>query len=255
MRESLKSKSLLNTPLKMEILENLKGPKKVNDLVKSMKLSRDTIKPHIKYFLDLKLIEKVEKGYILTNVGEVVLEKSNELEGLMETIEDHGEFFVAHDLHSLPQESLNELHMLKKCQVHKKEDPFEIRKEWFETAKVSRWLKIVSSALYPELLRLCPVLAEGKEKVEVIMTDEVLERAKELYPHITERCFELGDFFVCKEAPEWFWVSDKQLTLFCSREGILDPFNVLICNCKEGIEWGSRLFDFYLDSSTRVTQL
>lgn len=255
MRDYLRSKSLLNTPLKLEILENLKNPKSVKCLVDSLNLSRDTIKPHIKYFVDSKLVERVEEGYVLTNVGEIVLRKSNELESLMKTIEDHGEFFVAHDLHSLPQELLNELRMLKKCQVHKKEDPFEIRKEWFETAKVSRWLKIVSSALYPELLRLCPVLAEGKEKVEVIMTDEVLERAKELYPHITKRCFELGEFYVCKEATEWFWVSDKQLTLFCSRDGMLNPFNAMICNCREGIEWGSRLFDHYLEKSIRVTEL
>jgi predicted transcriptional regulator len=104
-------------------------------------------------------------------------------------------------------------------------------------------------------MRISPLLAEGKEEVKVIVTKEVLEKAKTVYPDLFKKCMELGEYYVCEGATEWFWVSDRQLTLFFSSGGKYDMLNVLICNNKEGIEWGVRLFDHYLENSTKVVTL
>jgi len=248
-------KSLLTTPLKIKILENLRQPKAVNELIKSMNVSRDTIKPHIRYLSNLHLIKKESDCYKLTDIGEVLLDKLNEVEDLVELIEKRGEFFATHDLAYLPDDLIKDIHLLKNCEVHAKEDPFQIRMDWFEVARNSRWLKCVVSVLYPELLRIYPILAEGKEYVKVIFTKNVMERALTLYPDLTKKCMEMGEFYQCEKVTEWFWVSNRQLTLFLPKGQMPDPINVLICNCKEGIEWGTRLFEHYLKRSVRIEEL
>lgn len=256
MRESLKSKSLINTPLKKEVLEKLREPKKVNELSKSMNLSRDTIKPHIKYFSEQNLVTRVESGYKLTDLGKIALDKISELESFMELNEQLGDFFVSHDLSAIPQELKRDIHLLKDCRFCLKESPYEIRDEWYKIADKSNWIRCVLPFLYPELLRIYPSLAEGKE-FEVITTTAVHEKARSVDAELYKECVGLGEWYLCDGLTEGFWVSDKQLTLFLPQSGGIDLINVLVCNCEAGIEWGSRLFDYYLEKSTRtrVTEL
>lgn len=103
-------------------------------------------------------------------------------------------------------------------------------------------------------MRIYPSLAEGKE-FEVITTRDFHEKALSAHPELYKECVGIGEWYLCERLTEAFWVSDKQLTLFLPQSEGLDVINVLICNCEEGIEWGSRLFDFYLEKSTRVTEL
>jgi len=247
--------SLLNTPLKVKILDEFKKAKTVSELIESIGVSRNTVKPHVRFLSDHHLIKKVENCYVLTEIGEILLNKIKELEGLMELIERYGEFFTTHDLFLLPKDLLENLHLLRKCKVCTKKDPFEIRYDWAEVARRSSWLKCVGSVFYPELLRMFPSLAEGKREVKVIITGNVLESAKNLDPNLAKRCLELGEFYLCDDVPTSFWVSDKQLTFFLPSGGKFDPLNVLICNDKDGIEWGSRLFEFYLQKSTRIEKI
>jgi len=244
--------SLLSTPLKIKILDTFRQAKTINELISSIGVSRNTIKPHVKYLSDHYLIKKVKNCYILTEIGEVLLNKVIELESLMELLERYGSFFVTHDLYSLPEDLVEDIYMLKDCTICTKKDPFEIRYDWAEIARESNWLKCVTSIFYPELLRMFPSLAEGKEEVKVILTSDVLERAKAFNLDLTKKCMSMGEFYLRDSVNTCFWVSDRQLTLFLSEEGKLDLLNVLICNDENGIKWGSRLFDFYLQDSVRI---
>jgi predicted transcriptional regulator len=249
--DELKVRKILTTPLKVKIMDCLRETERVVDVARKLKVPRDTVKPHIRFLSDTFLIEKAENGYRLTGVGEVLLKKIEEVESLMELIEKHGEFFTSHDIFNLPDELLKDLHLLRNCTVHRKDDPFQIREDWYNVAKRSKWLKVVLSVLYPELIRIGISLADGKE-IKTIITSDILETAKTQFPELSRELFKIGDFYLCEKVTEFFWVSDKQLTLFLSTDGDFDPLNVLICNCKEGIEWGVRLFDYYLERSVRI---
>jgi len=235
-------------------MECLREPERVVDVARKLNVPRDTVKPHIRSLSDMFLIEKAENGYRLTGIGEVLLDKVNELEGLMKLIEKHGEFLSTHDLFSLPEDLLRDLHHLRNCTVHRKDDPFQIREVRYNVAKSSKWVKCVFPVLYPELIRVGISLANGKE-IKTIITSDVLENAKTQFPDITKEVFKIGEFYLYEKITEFFWVSDRQLTLFLSTDGDFDPLNVLICNCKEGIEWGVRLFDYYLKKSVRIEEL
>lgn len=248
----IKSRMLVSTPLKLRIMEYREKPGKIADIVKSLNVPRDTIKSHIRYLSSLNLITKENNLYRTTDIGKVIINKLKEIEDLIELIEKHGEFLVSHDLSSLPEDLLRNIHLLKDCKVYTKDNPFQIRLDWAEVAKKSKWAKVVKPILHPEVLRMYPSLAKGKKEIKVILTRDVFEKLKTLYPDVLKKCMEVGEFYLCEKATEGFWVSDRQLTLYLFRNGVLDPLNVLICNSKDGIEWGLRLFDFYFKNSVKI---
>ncbi len=233
----------------------MKQHKKLNDLVKSMKLSRDTIKPHLRYFLDQNMVKKVEKGYVITNIGEIALEKSNVLEDLMELIEDNGEFFATHDISSIPDNLRKDLHLLRGGFIFSKPDPYELQKSWLQIIEESSWLGGVSLVYHPGFF---PFLEQGNKRViKLVLTEGVLNKCGEDYPDLMNDFMtsSYGELYVCEKATEAFWVSDRRLTLYLFNSGVLDPSNVFICESKRGIEWGTRLFSHYVESSRRIKDL
>lgn len=245
-----KSRYLLSTSLKLRILENLKQPQTVNELIKSLKVPRDTIKPHLRYFLRLHLIERSGEGYRLTNIGDITLKKITELEDLVSLIENIGGFLATHDI-SFPEELIDSIHMLKNSYIVKKRNPYDLHEKWKEILISSEWICGVSPVYHPKLPEFYTELAEEKD-VKLILTKDIFERCKIEHEDLFRRFVKSGEVYVCENATEAFNVIDRGFSLNLFSKGSYDPFNILICESEEGISWGLALFEHYLKNSKKI---
>ena len=243
--------SLCTTPLKLRILKVLEKPMKFSQIADELGVSRETIKPHIRSFVESGLIERKEGKYALTIVGKVVVEKAFEIESLMTMSDELKEFLTTHDLSSIPEQLLKDLHKLGNGFIVKSRDPFEISNEWVEVLRKSSWLKGYSSVYHPEFPGLFTELAEGRD-MELILSKEVFEKCLKRDANLLRRYLELGRMFVGRSEKIAFVVAEKGFVMGLYVKGVYDASNIYVSESGEAVEWGLRLFDHYLANSRKV---
>jgi len=256
-QKKLCPKSMFNTPLKLEIMKKLRSPKTVAQLEKSLRISRNTIKPHIQFLFGKNLIEKNEKGYTLTNLGQITLAKMENLEGFSEFVENLGSFFTTHSISNFPPDLMRDMHLLRNGELTHKEDPFELRKEFIDRMRSSNWVYIVTPVYYSSFPKLIFQLTE-RIHFKIIVDSNVLDVMIEEYSAELKDFLgsdSSGELYICKRITEAFWVSDIFFVLYLFRENVLDPNNVFSCSSKECLEWGASLFNSYLNRSKVVLEI
>lgn len=256
-QKNLCPKSLFNTPIKFEILKNLTKPRTVAQLEKSLRISKNTIKPHIQFLFKKNLIKKDEKGYSLSNLGEITLIKMRNFESFSEFVEKFGNFFVTHSISNIPRNLKMELHLLKDGELTYKEDPFELRKEFVDKMESSKVTNIVTPVYYSSLPKLIFQLA-GKIDFKIIVNSSVLDNLVEEYSDELKGFLgpeSSGKLYLCEKVTEAFWVSDIFFVLYLFKGGVFNPNYVFSCSSKDCLEWGNSLFNSYLSKSEEVLEI
>jgi len=247
-------RSITTTPLKLRILKELKEAKTVSELVKSLEVSRDTIKPHLRRFLNAGLIERCSRGYRLTLLGQIAFEKAVELERTISLAKESGEFFSSHDISQIPKELVKDINLLYGGFITRNRNPYELHEKWLEILRTSSWVKGVSPIYHPDFPPLFVELAEERE-VSLILTREIFEKCFAEHLGLLSKFICLGELYVCNDASAAFIVTEKGFAMGLYRDGVYDALNVFMCLSRDAVRWGLRFFDYFKSKARKIDRL
>ncbi|MBO8183382.1 MAG: DUF1724 domain-containing protein [Archaeoglobus sp.] len=243
---------LSTTPLKLKILEKLKNPNRVSDLARSLDVPRNTIKPHIRSFVEAGLIERCGEGYRLTLLGNIVLEKAVEIEKILSIDRDVRDFFLTHDTSPIPEELIGDIHYICGGRLVRSVDPFELSEDWIKILKASNWIKGVSPVYHPEFPALFTALAEERD-ITLVLTKDVFEKCMSEHPELVKKFIGLdGEMRVCGDVKVAFVVAEKGFAMGLYAGNVYDANHIYVCTSDEAVCWGLKLFNHFYNKSTVV---
>ena len=155
-------------------------------------MPRDTVKPHIRSFVEIGLVERCNEGYKLTVLGKIILEKAIEIEKILSIANDVGNFFITHDTSSIPEELMKVIHLLYGSHIVQRSNPYELSKDWIRILKTLAWIKGVSPVYHPEFPVLFTDLAEEID-IKLVLTKNVFEKCVAKHPELVKKFIKLGE--------------------------------------------------------------
>jgi len=244
--------SLFTTPLKLKILKVLEKPMKISQIASELGVSRETVKPHVRNFVESKLVERRGGKYVLTPVGKVVVRKASEIEILLGMSNELKEFFTSHNVSSIPEELLESIHMLVGGFIVKSSDPFEISSEWVGILEESSWIRGISPVYHPDFSPLFTKLSEERDVV-LILTRDVFEKCLKRDEDLLRRFLKRGKMFTCEEAGLALVVAEKGVAMGLYANDSYDAANIYVSRSEKAVEWGLKLFEHFLSKAEEVT--
>ncbi len=244
--------SLCTTPLKLRILKALEKPMRISQIANELGVSRETVKPHVRSFVESGLIERREGKYVLTLVGRIVVKKALEIEELLTMSEELKEFFTSHELSSIPEELLEDIHMLSDGFIVRSRDPFEISSEWVSILEDSKWIKGVSPVYHPEFPPLFTNLAESRD-VTLILTKDVFEKCLKRDYELVKKFLTRGRMLTCEGIKIAFVVAERGMAMGLYANESYDAANIYVSRSERAAKWGLRLFEHFHGRASTVT--
>ncbi len=241
--------------IKLTILGSLRTPKSLGELSKIVGKSKQTVVFHLKPLLESGLVGKilVDKRvcYQTSELGSLVLEANTRLKMLENVVRTAGKFFCEHDVSAIPQNVFEDLHLLDGCRVVARSNPYE----FYELERVlmgSGWIKGPSSVYHDRFPEMFVSLAAMKS-VELVITEDVFKMVVEKAAAKLEEYLKHGRMYVCDNIRLAFVVAEKGLVMVLYRlNGVYDVQNILVCETKDAVRWGLRLFEYYKLKSSRI---
>jgi predicted transcriptional regulator len=200
-----------------------------------------------------------KRNYLLTNIGHIVAKQLGDLSNTIDVLSEHSRFWLDHDLSDIPEIYLEKLGSLQESYVVTS-TPAEVMKVFSTFVTLlenSREIKGLSAMFFPELITAFVSLVSKGIDIELIMTQEVLNKTLELSDlrALKMALQENLTLLVARQNPKIaFTVTDYFLTIGLFRwDGTYDDAHDLISYNKEALDWGKRLFEHYASVSEPVT--
>jgi predicted transcriptional regulator len=215
------------------------------------------IVPRLKELKGAGLIEGDSSGFRITDLGRVYLKHLTPFLELTETL-DKFPFWRDHDISGIPGDLKIRIQELKDCHLIeiRLHDMFESNAPFIENVKKSLRFKGTAHIFFPEWISLFLRLARVGVPIEIITTQGILEKIKDMYPD------ELEDFL---QNGAHLYLADDSLDVTI---GVTDLFTSFSLNYKNGlydhshnlqsvnnplaIKWMSDLFEYHKMNSVEV---
>jgi predicted transcriptional regulator len=203
--------------------------------------------------------ENDKRQYALTNVGKVIALKFEDLNKTIAVLTTHRDFWLEHDLSDIPEpflqafSSLHESYLVTSTVT----DVTKVTETFAAFVENSRQVKGLSPVFFPELLTIFARLAAKGVECDLIVTQPVLDKILELsnVDELKTACKKQTlKLHVIKQAPQIaFTVTDYFISIGLFRwDGIYDIANDLLSYDQRALEWGQKLFDYYVSLSEPV---
>lgn len=254
--------SIYSSRLKIQILLSLtEGAKSLSDLRNVTGSTSQALIPKIRGLEKLSLIESRETGYTLTPLGEIVTSKIENFILTMGEIHQHREFWANHDLKGIPPSFLGELGDLLQSVVtyDTTTDILHVYSSFLKILKEAKYIMSISSMVSPGLADALFDRAVAGIPVDLIVDQTIVEiLQKEPYAKEIQTLISMPNVHVWVVPGPLriaFTVTDRYFSLgLNTKDGkIYDSTTDLMSNDPKAIGWGSRLFQYYRDQSTRLT--
>jgi len=196
--------------------------------------------------------ENERREYTLTNVGKVIALKLTDLNNAIRVLNTHRDFWLEHDLSGIPDDYLQKLGSLHESFLitSTATDVTKVFESFVTFLENSREIKGLSPMFWPGLIDTFVRLVHKGVKSELIVTEPVLEKILELsdLDELKKACKKQLRLYTIKESPSVaFTVTDYFLSLGLFRNGgMYDAQSDLISYDEEALEWGKKLFGYYV---------
>jgi len=252
-------KSFTRSKVRTKILLYLKdGPKGTGDLEKEMGIRNTTILHAIKGLIDSDLVDRAEKGYVLTNLGKIQAFKLNEMIDFVLALEGHRDFWRIHDISGIPIELLKKIDMLVHSEIIASDhfDPLKTQNYFLKEIVNSKNVYGVSPIMMPDFPQLIAKLVKKGSNVNLILTTDILKIIYNDHYDLVSELLNQENFILYRideTVTAAFTVTDSILNLGLFRiDGGYDLGSDLICTGEDSIKWGMELFNFYQEKSELV---
>jgi predicted transcriptional regulator len=195
------------------------------------------------------------RNYLLTSPGKVVALHLESFVKTVDVITQFGKFWLGHDLSGIPDDSLKNIGVLQKSQLltSTPTDVFNAFSTFIRLLEKAKVIKSVFPVLTPDLLNAFADLSAKGIPIELVVTGEVLDTVLDLIDssaHKNALKINLKLFVIEPNPKTAFTVTDYFFMLGLFRfDGSYDYSDELLSYNKQGIEWGSGLFDHYVRAS------
>jgi predicted transcriptional regulator len=195
------------------------------------------------------------RNYLLSSSGKIVALHLESFVKTVEVITQFGQFWLGHDLSSIPDDYLKSIGVLNESQLLTS-TPTDVFKAFSTFVKLLEKAKVVRGVLpifTPDLLDTFANLAAKGIQIGLVVTDEVRDTILELMDHSELKNVLKTNLKLCviEENPKVaVTVTDYFFMLGLFRfDGSYDYSDELLSYNQQGIEWGRGLFNHYLKAS------
>jgi len=258
-------RAFASSELRMNILLCLKnGERDVNDLQRELGGRNTTILHAIKDMIDSDLITKDRYGYRLTNLGKI---KTSVLENVMtvfENLESNSDFWLNHDISSIPQDFLDKLGMLFQSEIISPDASTPLRcheKLVPMLAKSRRICAILPVLIFPKDSETILSSLRKGSWADLLITDGMIET---LFDEKGDLSAEFRQALKFENFKLRQTSSDIKLVLVVTEssvylglwrhDGVYDVGSGTIYAGDCAVTWGRQLFEYYFAASSDVDE-
>jgi predicted transcriptional regulator len=237
----------------------LEGEKSLRELYSELGLSAPAVIHTLHDLEGRDFVRADNRRYALTFIGRAVTLKIIDLRTMMGVLNEHETFWVGHDTSGIPDHLLGMMLLLRDSTVFVSSqadfrEAFQRGIAFFEGANAFRF---VSAAQMPDAAHFLNTFASDGVPLQLVLTDDLLD---ELIEHadlarvaktLGERC----QLYVLRHDPKLtLALSDKIMTLMLARlDGPIDLASTLVARSKDGVIWGTALFNHFAQASEMVS--
>jgi len=215
--------------------------------------SSQALIPKIRYLEALHYIESIRGDYTLTPIGEIVEPEIERLVMVMGVLQRHRDFWIEHDIESIPPEFLSDLQDLYGAEVVRdvEEDIYAVHTAFAGILGRASWIHGVSSIMSPVHVDVIKKVVMDSKPVELVVSPELAARlAEEPYRTILESLKEYtrsGIYVSPSPIRLGMTVTDEYLSLGLYKRDtdMYDAAADLIGTDAAAVAWGERVFQHY----------
>ena len=200
-----------------------------------------------------------KRNYSLTNIGEIVMRKFEEINLAITTLSYNREFWLEHDLSDIPRHSLDKVGCLADSSIVSSThtEIFKVFSTFYTLAENSKEIRGLTPFFFEDLATEFIRLVDKNIDIELILTPDVLDATlKTLDKKELENALKKNlKLFKSESQPKVaFTVADYFLSLGLFRpDGTFDWSCSLISYNPDALEWGQELFAYYVERAEPVT--
>jgi predicted transcriptional regulator len=251
-------KAFTRSSVRAKVLLCLKDGDKTSKAMESEMGVRNTTILHVmNEMIKADLVTKTEKGYALTNIGQIQAVILDDLASSIDALDEHREFWLNHDIGGIPVNLQVKMGMLFESEVVKGDKAAILRPQEYFMSKLKEAKEIygVSPIIIPGYAESIAMAVANGANVRLILTEEILEIVAKDYPDSIRGLLEQPNFKLYKikeKVAIAFTVTDSIFSLGLFRQdGGYDVGSDLICSGRDALAWGTELFEHY----SRVSQI
>ncbi len=230
-------------------------PKDIDTIKELLKVDASSIQPHIKKMKDSGLITEKNKIYRLSEMGEIIVENMQPLLSTAEFFGENTEYWLNHDLNSIPEFLLERIDELGHCELLEPdtEHLVETPKILFDNIISSKEVLTFTAYSHPQAPLIYAELAEKGAEITLCMTENVAERLFLNYRKEAEKLSGATNsrLFVLRKPAEIpsLIVTDRcfALKLFENNGKLRDQ--LVLCFEEKALCWGKELFRYCMEAA------
>jgi predicted transcriptional regulator len=203
-----------------------------------------------------------KRNYLLTNIGEIVTRKFDEINATISALSQHREFWLDHDLDDIPKHLLDKIGCLTDSTmvVSSATDLFGVFNMFFMMLENSKEIRGVSPIFIGDMTTLFIKLVAKKIDIELIFTPDVLDatlrsvNSEDLKQTLAQALKENLKIFQLDKQPNFAaTVTDYFLFIgFFNPDGQFDWSHGLVSYNPNALAWGRELFAYYVEKTKPV---
>jgi len=235
------------------------GYKKTRDLKELTGIQSSSILHGINELEKRGMVLRDGDNFYLTELGKILAPKLVNMIKTQYVLKKFQRLWLNHTIEAIPQNLLMNIGDLSNSQLieSEKTDVYKTHGKHIQVVRDSKELKGVSSIFYPIYTETFTNIIESGVKVELILTDAVLERTITSQDNGIENMKKLlstGSLTIWKieDAKAAFTITDKFMTLgLFLPNGMYDSNKLLISDHKDSLTWANKLFNYYRQKAER----
>lgn len=245
-------KFITSSDIRVKIIISLKeGPKKLGDLKNEVHMRSSSILHSMSQLETKNLITREFQNYSLSQTGEMAATVLIDIVNSFSLIKENKNFWLNHDINEIPEDLIRKIDDLSDFKVitypisdFSEQSPF---KELFLNCKVIKG--IISPLIIHDELEV----VNKKEHINFILANnspnDIIEKLKLQNISITEniKLWKIKD-----NLKLILIVTDNFMLLNLPKLHEEDSISYLISKTEESVEWGNKLFNYYLSQAEKL---
>jgi len=255
-------KAFSRSGIRAKIMFCLKdGNKTSSEMERIIGARTSTILHATKEMIEADLVRRTASGFALTNIGMIEALLLDDLVSSIAILDKHKEFWLAHDLRSIPIALQKEVGMLAQSEIISSDSAALLKshEHFVEKLGQAKEIRGVSPIIIPGHSEVISAAIKYGAEVELILTDKILQIAAEEYRDLGSELLKQDNFklyHLNEDIKVAFTVTDTMLSLGLYRlDGGYDLGRDLICIGAQANSWGRKLFEHYRNKSKLIKMI